>query len=248
MDLDGKLVLVTGASSGIGRETAIFLSECHARLVLVARNRERLEETASLLHGSGHRIEVCDLTAADEIPAWIKGLCEELGPLHGLVHSAGVHSALPLRILTTEKLESVMRVNVSAALMLAKGFRQKGCSAAGSALVLVSSAAALVGEAGVSAYAASKAALIGLSRSLAVELASQRIRVNCVAPGVVQTEMSDRLRGALTPEQFAALEAKHPLGLGSARDVAHAIGFLLAETGRWITGTTLVIDGGYTAH
>ena len=248
MDLDGRLVLVTGASSGIGREAAIFLSECNARLILAARNRERLEQTASLLNGAGHRIETCDLTSTDEIPAWIKRLCGEIGPLHGLVHSAGVHSAYPLRVLTTEKLESVMRINVSAALMLAKGFRQKGCSAAGSAMVLVSSVTGIVGESGVAAYATSKAALIGLGRSLAIELAGQGIRVNCVAPGFVQTDMTYRLRESLTTEQFAALEAKHPLGLGKARDVAHGIGFLLAETSRWITGTTLVIDGGYTAH
>jgi len=248
MDLTGRLVLVTGASSGIGREAAIFLSGCNARLVLAARNRERLEQTASLLEGTGHRVESIDLASTDEIPAWIKRLSEETGPLHGVVHCAGAHSAYPLRVLTTEKLESVMRINVSAALMLAKGFRQKGCSTAGSAMVLVSSVAGLVGEPGIAAYATSKAALIGLSRALAMELAGQGIRVNCIAPGFVQTEMGDRLREALTPEQFLALEAKHPLGLGTARDVAHGIGFLLAETSRWITGTTLVIDGGYTAH
>jgi len=248
MDLGGRLVLVTGASAGIGRETAIFLSECNARLILTARHGERLEQTASLLRAGDHRIEARDLTSTDEIPAWMKRVCEENGPLGGLVHCAGVHSAFPLRVLTTEKLESVMRINVSAALMLAKGFRQKGCSTAGSAMVLVSSVAGLVGEAGVAAYAASKAALVGLARSLAMELAGQGIRVNCVAPGFVETEMGGRLREALTPEQFQALEAKHPLGLGTPRDVAHGIGFLLAETSRWITGTTLVIDGGYTAH
>lgn len=214
---------------------------------MCARNRERLEETFARLTGSGHRIEALDLAAAEEIPAHLKRIAQETGPLHGLVHCAGVHSAHPLRILTVQKLEEVMRINVSAAAMLAKGFRQKGCSAPGSAIVLVSSVAGLVGEAGVPAYAASKAALIGLARSLAMELAPQGIRVNCVAPGLVKTEMGERLSGALTPEQLAALEAKHPLGFGTPRDVAHAIGFLLADTGRWITGTTLVIDGGYTA-
>ncbi len=249
MDLGGRLVLVTGASSGIGRETAVFLSECNARIILTARDRERLEQTATLLNAIGHRIEVRDLTAdTDEIPQWIKRVCEETGPLHGLVHCAGVHSASPLRSLTAEKLQSVIQINVAAALMLAKGFRQKGCSKTGSSIVFVSSVAGLVGEPGVTAYAASKAALIGLARSLAMELASQGIRVNCVAPGFVKTEMSDRLREVWTPEQFQALGAKHPLGLGTPRDVAHGIGFLLAETGRWITGATLPIDGGYTAH
>jgi NAD(P)-dependent dehydrogenase (short-subunit alcohol dehydrogenase family) len=248
MDLGGRLVLVTGASSGIGREAAVFLSECNARVILSARHRERLEETASLLQAGNHRIESRDLQSTDEIPGWIKRMCEETGPLDGLVHCAGLHSGYPLRVLTTDKLENVMRINVSAALMLAKGFRQKGCSTKGSAMVFVSSVAGLVGESGVAAYTASKAALIGVTRSLAMELAGQEIRVNCVAPGFVRTEMGSRLEDALTPEQFQALEAKHPLGLGTARDVAHGIGFLLAETSRWITGTTLVIDGGYTAH
>lgn len=115
-------------------------------------------------------------------------------------------------------------------------------------MVLVSSVAGMVGESVVAAYAISKAALIGLSQPLAIELAGQGFRVNCVAPGFVQTETAQRLRESLTTEQFAALEAKRPLGLGTARDVAHAIGFLLAETSRWITGTTLVIDGGYFAR
>jgi NAD(P)-dependent dehydrogenase (short-subunit alcohol dehydrogenase family) len=246
LDLGGKTVLVTGASSGIGRDAAIFLSQCNARVILTARNRERLEQTAAELSGTGHIIETLDLASGDQIPGVLKKLCESIGPLHGLVHCAGVHSPHPLRVLTAEKLETVMRINVSSAAMLAKGFRQKGCSSSGSAIVLISSVAGIAGEAGVSAYAASKAAIIGLCRSLAMELAGQGIRVNCVAPGFVRTEMAERIEAALTPEQFQALEAKHPLGFGTPRDVSHAIVFLLAETARWITGTTLVIDGGYT--
>jgi NAD(P)-dependent dehydrogenase (short-subunit alcohol dehydrogenase family) len=248
MDLTGCTVLLTGASSGIGRDTAILLSELNARLVLGARNRERLEQTLQSLNGTGHRIEDFDLASVDEIPTWIKKIAADSGPLHGLVHCAGIHSAHPLRILSAEKLEHVMRINVSSALMLAKGFRQKGCFVPGGSIVLLSSVAGLVGEPGVSAYAASKAAIAGLTRSLAMELAGQNIRVNCVAPGFVQTEMTDRLRESLSPEQFSAVEALHPLGLGTPRDVAHGIAFLLAATGRWITGSTLVIDGGYTAH
>lgn len=248
MDLSGRAILVTGASSGIGRETSILLSQLGARVILAGRSQERLEQTHQAMAGADHLVEVFDLLALAQIPEWIKRLAASMGPLHGLVHCAGVHNAHPLKTLSADKFEEVMRANVSSALMLAKGFRQKGCHAAGAAIVLLSSTAGLVGEPGVAAYAASKAALLGLSRSLAAELASQGIRVNCVAPGMVRTEMSGRLRQLLLPEQFAALEARHLLGLGEPRDVANAIAFLLADTGRWITGSTLVIDGGYTCR
>ena len=114
-------------------------------------------------------------------------------------------------------------------------------------MVFVSSIAGLVGKPAISLYSASKAALSGLSKSLALELAPDRIRVNCVAPAFVETAMLNQLREMLLPEQFQALELAHPLGFGAPRDVAHAAAFLLADTGRWITGTTLVVDGGHSA-
>ncbi len=141
-----------------------------------------------------------------------------------------------------------MRINVGAAIGLAKGFCQKGVCAPGGSIVFISSVAGLTGQAGLAAYAASKGAIVALTKALAVELAGEHIRVNCVAPGVVTTEMGQSLLRMLTPEQDADLEAMHLLGLGRPRDVAYAIAFLLAETARWITGTVLVVDGGYTAH
>ena len=106
----------------------------------------------------------------------------------------------------------------------------------------------MTGAPGLSGYGASKGALIGLAKSLALEMARNRIRVNCVSPGYVRSAMANEIQETVGPEQFAAIEAMHPLGLGAADDVAHAIGFLLADTGRWITGSNLVVDGGYTAR
>jgi len=248
MDMAGRTVLVTGASSGIGRETARLLSQLGARLVLVGRSEERLAETLRSLDGDGHRAEPFDLSSTDEIPRWIKGISATCGPFHGLVHSAGMIKLRPLRGLSSQTVEDVMRINVGAAISLAKGFCQKGVSAAGGSIVFLSSVTGLTGQAGLAAYSASKGAIVALTRSLAVELAGEQIRVNCVAPGLVTTKMGQGLLGTLTPEQGKALEGMHLLGLGSARDVSYAIAFLLAETARWITGSTLVVDGGYTAH
>jgi NAD(P)-dependent dehydrogenase (short-subunit alcohol dehydrogenase family) len=248
MDLTGRRFLITGASSGIGRETAILLSQLNARIVLAARNEERLQETLRRLDGEGHSTSCFDLTALDDIPRWFKALAEQFGPFDGLVHSAGIQSMLPLQVLSAQKVERMMSINVSAALMLAKAFRQKGCAASRSSLVLLSSVAGMVGEAGLTAYSASKAALMGLTKSLAMELAPENIRVNCVAPGMVRTEMMRRMTESIPPGQLPAVEARHLLGFGTPRDVAYAIAYLLADTGRWITGATLVVDGGYTAH
>jgi NAD(P)-dependent dehydrogenase (short-subunit alcohol dehydrogenase family) len=250
MDLAGRTILVTGASSGIGRETSIVLAGLGARLVLVGRRREELERTAASLGPGGHRVVPFDLSDLDAIPAWLRGVGDSAGPLDDLVHSAGLHFTLPLRATPTGQYTALMRVNVDAAYFLAKGFRQKGTRRAGSTsgIVFLSSVMGLIGQTGISAYSASKGALVSMAKSLALELAREGIRVNCVAPGVVRTEMAEHAGQTLTPEQHQALESLHPLGMGTPRDVAYAVAFLLAETGRWITGTTLVVDGGYTAQ
>ena len=214
----------------------------------MGRDSGRLNEAFSELAGEGHIIESFDLSAVEQIPLWIKGVASNVGPLSGAVHCAGVHSHRPLRILDVGKFEEVQRINATAAMMIAKGFRQKGCCAASGSIVLLSSVAGIVGQPGIAAYASSKAAVLGLTRCLALELAPEHIPVNCVAPAMVKTEMADQLFKSLSPEQVTSIEQAHPLGIGRPRDVAHAIAFLLSDAARWITGSVLVVDGGYTAR
>jgi NAD(P)-dependent dehydrogenase (short-subunit alcohol dehydrogenase family) len=248
MDMTDRAVLVTGASSGIGRGVSVLLSQLGARVILVGRNSERLEEAKSQLVGDDHMIAPFDVSDVDAIPKWMKSIAGEVGPLSGLVHSAGMHFTHPLRILKSERIDELMRVNFTAAVGLTKGLRQKGVRAESSSAVYVSSVMAIVGRQGVAAYAASKGALVALSKSLAMELASENIRVNCVAPGHVRTEMAEKAEDLLSAEQIAAIEDMHPLGLGEPVDVANSVAFLLADTSRWMTGQTLIIDGGYTIH
>ena len=247
LDLTGRTILVTGASSGIGRESCVVLSRLGARIILVARNLERLEETWQQLEGAGHVIVQYDLNAYEEIPRWMKALAEQYGLLDGLIHSAGVALTAPLKTMAAKQVEQLWLVNVSAGLWLAKGYRQRGVNSGGS-IVFLSSAAGLVGQSALSAYAASKGAVISMTRALSCELARERIRVNCIAPGFVKTTMYQEFGDQITKEQLVALEKEYPLGFGEAADVAYAVAYLLSQAAKWITGTTLVVDGGVTAH
>ncbi|MEO8592228.1 MAG: SDR family oxidoreductase [Candidatus Solibacter sp.] len=246
-DLTGHTVLVTGATSGIGRETAVLLSQCGCRVVLTGRRTEQLELTLSQMAGSHHEVEPFDLLRLEEIVEWMGAITARHGALDGMVHCAGIRKTAGLRALSLDSLHLTFRINFDSAVMLAKGFRQKDCRTEKSSIVFVSSVSALVGTPAAAAYSASKAALVALSRSLAKELAREGIRVNCIAPGMVESEMTAGIRKSLSEEQFAAIVAQHPLGLGRTRDVACASVYLLSDAARWMTGQVLVVDGGYSA-
>ena len=247
MDLTGRTILVTGATSGIGKATAIYLSKLGARVIASGRNQERLDDVLSQLAGDGHQGRIFDLAYLDQIVPWLKTLCTEVGPLNGLAHCAGVQATKPIQAINPQFVTDVLTQNLGAALMLAQGFRLKVCHASPASLVYVSSSAALKTAPGNVVYAASKGGIISAVKGLGVELVRDGVRVNAVAPAMVDTPMSDHFRTILSEDNFKRVVDMHPLGLGHPDDVAAAIAFLLADTSRWITGSILCVDGGFLA-
>lgn len=239
---------MTGASSGIGRATALAAARQGARVVVVARRADELDVLVGEMDGDRHHALAFDVTDSAAIPGLFRDVVAKVGPLDGLVHAAGIHETTPLRTVSEERVARLFDVNVTTAVMLAKGFRHAKVRGREPSIVLMSSAVGLVGEAGVSVYAAAKAAVASLAKSLGLELARERIRVNAIAAGIVETALTQRIRATVGDAGWAAIEASHPLGIGRAEDVADAALYLLSPASCWVTGSVLVVDGGYTAR
>ena len=248
LDLSEKTLLVTGASSGIGRATAIAASRQNARVALVARDASALDETLQQMEGEDHLVVPCDLSDLDRIGDMVRQVADAFGGIDGVAHAAGIHATAPLRVIKSEQVRSMFDLNVGSAVMIAQAFRHKTVRRPRASLVLMSSAVGVVGQPGVSIYSATKGAIQTLTKSLALELARDQIRVNCVAPGIVTTPMTDSIKTAIGEASFDDVVKAHPLGLGAPEDVAAAILFLLSGASQWITGTSLAVDGGYTAQ
>lgn len=248
-ELRGKNVMVTGASSGIGRATAVLLSRLGARVIGLGRDVARLEETRSVMAEGEHVMRCIDLVD----PAALQSLMEEIRSLglriDGLVHAAGISGTLPLQAISEEKMAHFMETNILATMRLTQAVTKKSVFAEeGGCIVWISSVMAHAGESGKSLYALTKGALTAASRSLAIELAPRKIRVNCIAPGVVETPMVASAYYSQDEASLNRIRSLHPLGLGSPEDVANAAAFLVSPAASWITGTTLVVDGGYLAR
>ena len=241
-------ILVTGASSGIGLAAAERLASEGAAVRLVARDGVKLQSSPASLHQGNHQTHVCDTTDEAAVTALFKELKDSGTILNGVVHAAGIHWLKPLQLTDSASVRQMLSSHVESALLIMRAaVNARVLNPQGSSVVLLSSVAALKGSALSAAYAAAKGALISAARSLAVELASRKIRVNVVAPGVVRTPQADAWMGKLTAEQAQAVTASHPLGISEPADVAAAIAFLLSPDARVITGTTLVVDGGLSA-
>ncbi len=249
LDFEGRWVVVTGASSGLGRAVAIALAEHGARVVLVGRDAARLAETATGCGPAEHRTLVLDLLALDRITPEILRIREDVGPLYGLCHAAGVVSTRPLQANTVEVMRAQLDVNLLAGLEMARAVCRRDVMTPGEgSLLFFSSVYGHVGMPGQIGYCATKGAVASAVRAMAIELARRKIRVNSISPGLVFTEMTRQSLGVLSAEHVAKLEAAHPLGTGQPEDVARPAVFLLAPGTRWITGADLAVDGGFTAQ
>lgn len=245
--LEGKTILVTGASSGIGRQCAIDGSKMGAKVVLIARNEERLAETLSQMEGEGHLIVAYDLTNGEGLKSVVANIVSKIGPISGILHCAGISDTLPLKLTKTETLDKFFRSNVYSAIELSREVCSiKNVSKEGASIVFFSSIMGCVGESGKSLYSMTKGALIAAARSLACEYAKKKIRFNCVSPGAILTPINANLPHMSDPEKRAILEGKHPLGLGETTDISNACIYLLSDASRWVTGQNLIVDGGYT--
>ena len=247
-DLDHKNIIVTGASSGIGRQCAITFSQLGANVILIARNKERLKEAFSKLEKRNHLIIPQDITKYIELEEVIDNTVHKVGKISGFVHSAGIEMTLPLRNMQSSYYEEIFSVNVIAGFELARIIsKKKYINKEGASFVFISSVMGMLGQAGKVGYCSSKGALISGAKAMALELAKKNIRVNCILPGVVETEMSNEMFNNLSEESKKTIIEMHPLGLGKPEDIANACAFLLSDASRWITGTNLIVDGGYSA-
>jgi NAD(P)-dependent dehydrogenase (short-subunit alcohol dehydrogenase family) len=246
--LEDKVIVVFGASSGIGKATAKFLSTLGARVILTGRNEEKLKETfKEMEHSQRHLIKTLDLQNENQVKTWLKETVQDHGiKLDGMVFSAGVHHFTPLRSVNQNYLREMWNVNVNSIISLLGSFSNRNISNDGSSVVLLSSISAIVGEKGVIGYSAGKGAINSIVKSAAVELAQRNIRVNSILPGMVETEMSKHIQLNLSETQYTQVKNKHLLGIGNPDDIAFSVGYLLAPASRWVTGTNVVIDGGYS--
>lgn len=240
--LECRTILVTGASSGIGRTTAIECSQMGANVIITGRDQARLDETFSELEGEGHLAVIADLTQEDQV----QGLLEQLPVVDGVVLCAGQGTVVPFKMADRKKQDPIFEINYFAPVELLRQLLKKKKLANGTSVVFVSSIGGVDSiTIGNSIYGASKAALNSAMRFCALELAPKKIRVNSVCPGMVNTRLIKG--GAVSEEQHQADMLKYPLKrYGEPEDIANGIIYLLSDASSWVTGHSLVIDGGYT--
>jgi NAD(P)-dependent dehydrogenase (short-subunit alcohol dehydrogenase family) len=243
-NLLNKKIIITGASSGIGRECSILLSKLGAELIICGRNEKRLLETFELLDNSNkHTIFLGDLTKEE----CIENLIQSVDKIDGLLLIAGIVKTVPIKFLNFQELNLIMNNNfISPTLLVHKVIKLKKINKNSSIVFMSSIAGNFLADKGNGAYAASKAALNGICKVMALELSSQKIRVNAICPGMVNTPMTNNELASVTKEQLEFNEKMYPLGYGEPIDIAWSSAYFLSDVSKWVTGTSFVIDGGFT--
>lgn len=240
--LSGKTIAVTGASSGIGKAIAIECSKMGAQVAITGRDSTRLAETYGMLEGTGHQQIIAELNNERDI----KQFTDSLPVLNGVVHCAGITMHLPFSFTSKEKLEHIFSVNFNAPVLMTQQLLKRKKIERNASIVFISSTAGVAGTyPSGSLYSATKGALCGIAKGMAVDLAPKKIRVNCVCPAMVQTNILSE--GAITEEQIQKDLLRYPLRrYGKPEEVAYAVIYLLSNASEWTTGTNLLMDGGVT--
>ncbi|MDN3658876.1 SDR family oxidoreductase [Ferruginibacter paludis] len=237
--LTDKTILVTGASSGIGKAIAIECSKMGANVIITGRDQNRLKETFSLLQGEGNLQLIADFSTTEGINSFV----EKLPDLNGVVHAAGIIKRLPLKFINEKALNELMQTNLYAPALLTQQLYKKKKLIDKSSIVFISSIAASFSSIGNIMYMASKGALNSLCKGIAFELSRNGIRVNSVLPGMVQTNLTK----VITEQEIQDDIKRYPLGrYGKPEEIAYAAVYLLSDTTQWMTGSLLTIDGGIT--
>lgn len=235
-----KNILVTGASSGIGRGIAIDSSKMGANVILTARNPERLNETYQLLEGESHKQIIADLCLDEELFAMV----EELPVLDGVVLSAGIIKTLPVKNITADAIEQIFNTNIISNIKLVSRLLRKKKLSQGASVVFISSVSTFNVKVGNSLYSGTKGAVNSFAKAMALEVSKQKMRVNCIQPGFVPSNILEN--HGLGEEALKWYADRHPLGFGTPSDIANACIYLLSDASRWVTGSVFTIDGGYT--
>lgn len=247
--LRGKTIVISGAASGIARQCAVSCSKMGAKLILLDLNGAGLEETVSMVESpEEHYMAEIDLTDKKKIPLVIEEGVKKAGKISGLLNCAGISMTLPFNVVREDALDRLFKVNVYTGYYLTQEIcKRKYLSEDGASIVFFSSVAGSFGSSGKTVYGMTKGALKSVAKSLAVELARLNVRVNSISPGVVITPINQNLPHIADPEKRAQIESQHLLGLGKTTDIANACIYLLSDASRWVTGTNLFVDGGYSA-
>ena len=241
-DFQNETFLVTGGSSGIGRQVCVELAQNNANVIVVGRNEEHISDTKKLLDSERHIFYIYDLSKKSAIIELV-GIIPEL---RGLICSAGTVDFSASKFVSEEKLGNILQINYSSVILLVSELLKKRKLLSSSSVVFISSIMANLGIKGNVLYAGSKGALLSSSRVIALELAAQKIRVNTILPGMVKTPMYEQTVRILGAKNVEKDEEKYPLGYGEPIDVANLCLFLLSDASKWITGSSITIDGGFS--